>query len=148
MSTITTQRSPSATVCFRLLLVMSLWQGPVLWGHQHTPESGVSTTHIAQFHGNQSDAWNLSWHWHFSRLDPSGNASSEQSDETRLPFSQIVVNEAGCALALGGTIASVAIEAVRWLPANVPHTGSGVHGFLATYCPAHSPQQVLCRMSC
>ena len=148
MSIMTSQRSPLAAICFRLLLVMSLWQGPILWGHQHTPDSGVSTAHIARFHGNRSDAWSLSWHWHLSLLERSGDESSEKAEETRLPFSQIVMNEAGCAFSHGPSIESTAIKETWSIPANVPHRSSGARGFLATYCPAHSPQQILCRLSC
>ena len=64
-------------VCFRLLLVVSLWRGPALWGHEHKAGGEDLATHLAIFHPDEPDPWNLGWHWHFSLPDSPGPLSPE-----------------------------------------------------------------------
>src|SRR5690606_3831927 len=58
------QWSGSKAVAFRLLLVVSLWRGPVLWAHEHSAACEDLSRHLSVFHADNPEAWNLGWHWH------------------------------------------------------------------------------------
>jgi len=140
-----------AAAGFRLLLIVSLWQAPVVWGHQHSTDAADLAEHLALFHGGDFESCNLGWHWHVSL--PQGEApcspESPQSPRDSLP----------------GVVDSVSTPGSHLLSARVLHeladliplaasggssllTAAAGPNYLATWSAAHSPQQLLCRMSC
>jgi len=74
-------------VALRLLLVVSLWEGPVVWGHSHTSVMSPSESlvaHIAAHHACESDATHLGWHWHFSIPEADGANPSPEKPTRRV----------------------------------------------------------------
>lgn len=78
------QRCGFSAALFRLLLVASLWRGPVLWAHEHSAACEDLTTHLSIFHADEPEAWNLGWHWHLSVPDSRGPLTPQ--DEEKVPY--------------------------------------------------------------
>lgn len=74
---------PWSAVVFRLLLVVALWEGPVLWGHTHNADRSALAGHIARFHACDVDPASLGWHWHFSLPDTDGSGRSDDECPVR-----------------------------------------------------------------
>lgn len=58
--------SPIAAVAFRLVLAVSLWPGPIPWGHQHLTTQVDLHDHLVRCHTQDADGWQTGWHWHYS----------------------------------------------------------------------------------
>lgn len=56
-------------VGLRLLLWMTLWPGPLPWGHSHAGIQDQLAEHLARFHPHDDHAAELGWHWHLSFPD-------------------------------------------------------------------------------
>ena len=69
-----------SSVVFRLMLMASLWQGPILWGHSHQQVREGLADHIAKFHCEGASSWQLGWHWHCSLPWEIFQTSSDQDD--------------------------------------------------------------------
>lgn len=145
------RRFPVSLVGFRLLMVVSLWQGPIAWGHQHAPDSEGIADHIARFHAGEADAFCLGWHWHVSLPGTGEPTSNDQGAPEQLPTNPVVI---GSAVSVGcGPLSPDALVEAGLTPSNLSLSGCafapyGSNAFLGTFCPAHTAQQVLCRMSC
>ena len=135
------------SVLFRLLLVASLWQGPILWGHQHDLNSVGLSFHTARCHSNDDHTTNLGWHWHLTLPTTHEDQAPNDPDQPQLPLSKRAVpSDAVCSNAefdLNGPWEFC--EAVS-LP--VPMPVASPVTFLSSYCPAHTAQQLLCRLTC
>lgn len=159
MSSSTPSRFSFPAVCLRLWLAVLLWQVPVPWGHEHCSGVSESIEHMVRFHPGDVQKWQQGWHWHWSFPDQVPGNSGRP--ETPLPG----------AVATGTNLLSTGDESPEDVSANVfagraaflPHPRAtysalfatesasadrSVAGFLMSYCPSHSPQQVLCRRSC
>lgn len=83
-------------IALRLLLVLSLWDGPVVWGHSHATAMSRTESlaaHIAVHHACEGNAAHLGWHWHFSipesdGADPSPGKSSRRVAPSVLPAAE------------------------------------------------------------
>ncbi len=137
-------------VAFRLLLAVMLWDGPVVWGHQHAvPAEGLSE-HLARYHADDANAVCLGWHWHVS--PPAGDGSQSSDDEESgnrtqpktVAESLVLSNLFDFIAALPCPGLSVCSAMV--LPANSVRAAEG--SYLATFSPGHSAQQMLCRLNC
>jgi hypothetical protein len=146
------QRCPFAAVGFRLLLLVSLWQGPIIWGHDHAVTDLHLAEHVARFHVSESDSWKLGWHWHFSIPESRQPTSPEDTGRHQEPLKVMPV--CGYAASLSGIGASGSNHAVPLLlllplsptamrPSIVPHD-SCLHRFRSS----RLTQLLLCRMSC
>lgn len=147
------RRNSLTAVVFRLMLAISLWEGPILWGHQHSSNSTGMATHIARCHACDESPQSLGWHWHVS-LPVQGDPSSSKGDD--VPQTNLPRTVAPSVTDVAGTLQA----GLSVAPFSVPITGrflslgyealppSGRGGFLASYSPAHSRQQLLCRLSC
>lgn len=106
-------------VVFRLLLVVSLWEGPVVWGHSHrVAMMGPAnlTSHIASYHECDTAAADLGWHWHFSIPATDGDSSGSGQSSHRLPPTVLPAAELATGLAF--------LEAYGGLSGIVPAAGS------------------------
>lgn len=152
LSTSLPQQNSIVAVCFRLLLAVSLWQGPVLWGHQHEPNSAGLAAHLSRFHADDSHALTLGWHWHLSLPVQRVPGSSDDAEQSQQPLPLIVVSSASlCAnisYSSSEPTAFAALTPTALIDSGLEASRTGTCGFLATYCPAHSPQQLFCRLSC
>lgn len=145
------RRFPVSVVGFRLLMVVSLWQGPIAWGHQHAPDSVGMADHLARFHAGETDAFCLGWHWHVTLPGTGSPTSTDQGPPEQLPANPVVIGSAVSVCC--GSLSPDALVQTGLLPSNLALGGRvfaplGAQGFLGTFCPAHTAQQVLCRMSC
>lgn len=134
------------TAVFRLLLVASLWQGPILWGHQHHLASAGLSFHTAQCHSNDEDSRELGWHWHLSWPVCDESCPTDDPLQPRLPLSERAVPvEVGSLFAAFDWAGPVECPVVT-----EPHRGpvSICGAFLSSFCPAHTPQELLCRLTC
>ena len=146
------QRCPFATVSFRLLLLVSLWQGPIIWVHDHTPVDSRLAEHVARFHASESDPWNLGWHWHVSMPESRIPTSPEDSGRHQDPLDVAEVcgfvanfgniGASGSTHLLLPLLSHLLPSAVMKLPAGVQN--SCLHGFRSSRLTQH----LLCRMSC
>lgn len=141
-------RNPLLTAGFRLLLVVSLWQGPVAWIHMHAPDAEGLADHLARFHADDPDPFCLGWHWHLSSPvtgEPTSDHEKPANPHPAVLGSQVTV-----------CCSSISVDAPAELSVlSRLHTLSSDHGtaratvaFLGTFCPAHTAQQVLCRINC
>lgn len=74
-------------IALRLLLVLSLWDGPVVWGHSHATAMSRTESlaaHIAAHHACEGNAAHLGWHWHFSIPDADGADPSREKTSRRV----------------------------------------------------------------
>lgn len=55
-----------AAVAFRLVLAVSLWPGPIPWGHEHFTTQADLHDHLVRCHAQDPEGWQTGWHWHFS----------------------------------------------------------------------------------
>jgi hypothetical protein len=136
-------------VWFRLLLALSLWQGPVLWGHQHRGVTGLAE-HIARFHADNSSAGSMGWHWHL--MMPNGqHPLSPNSGDQHTSAPRDLSRTANVSLELADSLHPVEPGCLSAGPANVQAgltLTSRSSGFLATYHLLHLSQRLLCRMTC
>lgn len=146
------QRCPFTTVGFRLMLMVSLWQGPIIWGHDHAPVNARLAEHVARFHAGESDAWNLGWHWHVSMPDSRMPNSPEDSGPHRDPLEVATVFRLVSALGKVGSWgfthpASPLLS--NLFPPVVLKPSLGVHdSCLHSFRCNRLTQHLLCRMSC
>lgn len=148
MSCRTISACPLASISFRLLLVVSLWEGPVLWGHTHTNATPGLAFHIGRLHSGDPAAMNMDWHWHLSVPDRNGDEQSErklptQSQPTLVRISAELAGFASSSLSAPATLT------VGWgsiAACLQPQFMS--RGACSTNTLNSSPQQMLCRMSC
>ncbi len=68
-----------SAVALRLLLLVSLWRGPVLWGHEHSADCTDLATHLSLFHGGDPDALHLGWHWHLRFPNSRGPVAPDEN---------------------------------------------------------------------
>lgn len=137
-------------LAIRLMLALSLWQGPLVWGHDHST-SAPSAEHVARFHGGDLASAQSEWHWHFSfpeGADPSSSPTDEPPPPSSWPrtlsanssgldvqvLTQLSLSVASCnALVLpvsAGSVSSLSLDRPRAMASPV------------------SLQDLLCRMSC
>lgn len=142
----------SQAIALRVLLILSLWEGPVLWVHQHSLEVVGLSKHLEQFHSDAQTeiADNAEWHWHLSWPASSEPCEGQSGEST--PRSRNVTQTVSSATSLSWVMQlSVSLDSFSdFEPSSnrLLHSARKDRAFLATYCPAHSMQQVLCRMSC
>ena len=142
----------SVSIALRLLLILSLWDGPILWGHQHSAGCSHLPEHLAKYHANDARAMELGWHWHLTRWCGVGLADSENHEQPPLPFPKQSAEQ---------TLAVIGWSSLENLPTTAAtlidgallrdrsSTGNVVSlNFVDTYCLAHSRQHVLCRLTC
>ena len=134
-----TSRQPIATVVFRLLLAVSLWNGPVLWGHQHVHGATADAEHIARYHANDPDASHLGWHWHCTLPESS---DTESEGQAHAPFTKV-------ALVPGVTTATdMSASTPAWnaggltvsgvMPSHIAAAVASNSDFLASYLLTHT----------
>ena len=133
-------------VTLRLLLVLSLWQGPSFWGHVHHSESVGLGVHLAQFHSGEADSLQLGWHWHLSLPENGPSQSSEDSEQPRETLPKIAVASGGNVL-VNVFSAEAPVESIS-LTIRTGTLVRGRVGFPASFQRPLSPLQVLCRLNC
>ena len=143
------QRTPWGAVCFRLLLAVSLWQMPMVWAHHHSQDAEELAEHLARFHANEPNPSCLGWHWHFPTTEAGLPGTSEHDGEyfeslpRMVPPSVDIVD----GNAFSPSFLTALGPASQSLQAQFEAEYSQ-RGFLATFSPEHSTQQMLCRMTC
>jgi len=151
LSSYATLRKSWVAVVFRLLLVISLWQGPFPWMHRHTIEDPDLAPHLARFHDRDLTASDLGWHWHFSYPETGGNADSDGNEpvpqrispSASLGCAQMLLTAEGMHRLFGfclpiSTIVGL-IPVVR---------SANAHSDLARFSDATISLQLHCRMNC
>ena len=147
------QGNGTSAVVFRLLLVVSLWRGPVLWAHEHDANCENLTTHLVVFHPDAPETWDLGWHWHLSLPDGRGPLSPDDKEPFGEPCDSLPALVSGSLFPLIAGHSSPATHAVA------AHLA---HSVCVSFSPANgdalrvgsrpgtgpSTQQVLCRMNC
>lgn len=142
------------SVVFRLVLIVSLWQGPIVWGHCHQHSAVGLASHLAKFHSDVSDPWTLGWHWHCTfpndafpvSSDPSG--TNHHSPSSPRDLSRTV------SLSTGAVFSVIDYLSFDWSPAHVAVRDSGnlrqefLSGPLRRIDRAHASQYALCRIIC
>lgn len=73
------QRRSMAEIALRLLLAVSLWHAPIVWGHCHETDDSELADHVARFHAHDSASINMEWHWHVSLPDRQNPNSSRET---------------------------------------------------------------------
>jgi len=135
-------------------MIVSLWQGPIVWGHRHEQGDVGLANHIHKFHDESHQSSCLGWHWHCSLLSDVFPASSDETDTNQNPqpkprdLVRIISFDGGSLFSVVGYLSferSPATVAVK-TGATAPHRA--LFGFLSTFDPAHASQYVLCRMTC
>ncbi|MBI1346086.1 hypothetical protein GC163_07335 [bacterium] len=134
---------------FRLLLAVSLWDGPVLWGHQHNHDATADAEHIARYHAGDPEAALLGWHWHCSlpESDPSESESPSHQPLSKVAVIATLTASCGSTTTVDFDHIVVFIGGAQWLSevaADPGHTAD----FFTSQMLTHSPQQLLCRMVC
>jgi len=149
LSAMSQQSRLHTAVWFRLLLALSLWQGPVLWGHQHRGVTGLAE-HIARFHTNNSSAGSMGWHWHL--MMPNGqHPLSPSSADQHTSAPRDLSRTTNVSLELADSSQPLEPDSRPAGPTDLQiglALTSGLSGFLATYHLLHPSQQLLCRMTC
>lgn len=142
----------SLSIALRVLLIVSLWEGPVLWGHHHSPGFIGLSEHLEQFHpGLETRSPPQSeWHWHLSW--PESPEPCEEGRKESTPRSRNLTAATSIVTAHSWSVQlSICVGDVSFIGHPEPRRIFSLQedrAFLATYCPAHSMQQLLCRMSC
>jgi len=142
------------SVVFRLMLIASLWQGPIIWGHCHQHSIVGLANHIAKFHSQTPDPWDLGWHWHCSLPGDAFPVSSDPNQTNH--HSQSSPRDLIRMVSLN---VSVAFSVVGYLsfdrsPSRVAVRNCGnlrqetLFGPLWVINSAHVSQYVLCRIVC
>lgn len=134
-----------AAVVFRLGLVVSLWQGPGVWGHSHHATVSTLSDHFASYHAHDSNPLAMGWHWHLSLPSPypedhsGGSASSSQVTAVLTSHMQVDVTSSSALVVL-------------WVAPSVSTNGGHPAGLrlhqVRGTIALRSPQTWLCRMSC
>ncbi len=148
MSYFTFSLCPVAGVVFRLLLLASLWEGPVLWGHTHNSATPGLSAHLARLHQGQLAAMNIGWHWHLS-LPESGQGEQSDGKFPKDYQPTVVLTSAG----LMSCVSSPLSVPAAWADSYGANCGALQPQFMSrvacsTIIFNSSPQQTLCRMSC
>lgn len=148
------QWSGSKAVAFRLLLVVSLWRGPVLWAHEHSAACEDLSRHLSVFHADNPEAWNLGWHWHLCLPESRGPLAPED----KVPFGDpgdslpALVSAPHSSLTAGlsspATQTTVSAFLARSDFDSLSSAEAGVKRFGRGPGAGPSTQQLLCRMNC
>ena len=140
---------PLANVVFRLALMMSLWEGPVLWGHSHAGDCSSSLIgHVTRLHGGDCDPLCLGWHWHFSVRDLEEHGSSGRPQHRR-PSPTALSGCVECpvarldAISLDNILLHDCLDCSELQPYDLPS-----YSVSHLFSESRSRQCVLCRMSC
>jgi hypothetical protein len=142
--------SRAGSLVMRLLLMATLWEGPVPWGHSHahSTDDRHLAEHLARFHPHDHHAADWGWHWHFSYPDWA-HCQEEGHQQPLRPQAALVQNSFDVPCGPPTCVARiVAVREARQPAAACPpwdRTGSRIHAALAH---APSAQERLCRLSC
>ena len=170
-----------AAIGFRLLLILSLWQGPIVWGHYHDghhvqnghgqnghgqnghgqnghgqdrrglKRSGLAE-HLARYHQGETKTECGHWHWHvtLAHRGPVGEHDSLPPGHPVIPQDLVspVLVAPTAPMNAGAAIEISCLTPVEPRSIGLNWDLSQASGFLATYFPTHSPQDVLCRRLC
>lgn len=144
-------RSSLSAVVFRLLLVVSLWQGQVVWGHQHQADSSSMAEHIARYHAGDPNAWNLGWHWHLSNACGGQPIDDTQGRHDFCPHLSVNPILLASQFSSGQTLDAsdwVAFLPVSRISAPVAYSGMGSEPQSTAAVRFQGPPEQLCRMNC
>ena len=135
-------------VAGRLLLVASLWQGPICWGHEHTCEGMDLAAHLARFHRAETDAMTRGWHWHLSMPNQSGN-ELPGDDQSYPSHPAVLLLSSG----LPGAVCCTTAELAGLANCRLKSSDDGQSGLAGlalgdTIAIVCFPQQALCRLRC
>lgn len=148
MANAISQRIRAAAVCGRLLLAVSLWQAPVPWGHQHSPEAAGLAAHIARFHAGEANAWTLGWHWHLFLPHCGLPSPADDAREPQQAFPPNAVTVAGSTFSPGASAELAAMTPAAVTNARATVDLSGNCESPVTDSAAPSARQLLCRLRC
>lgn len=140
------QQLSLTAVALRFLLALSLWQGPILWGHEHHVGSAGITAHLATFHSGDANAMQLGWHWHLSLPNWDPSQSPEGSDPSPQSTPKIAVSSGGKA-SVSVVSANVPVESID-RPLCAAAAVFWRAALLASIQAARPPLQTLCRLNC
>ena len=137
-------------LAIRLMIALALWQGPLVWGHDHST-SAPSAEHVARFHGGNLTSAQSEWHWHFSfpeGADPSSSPADEPLPPSTWPRTLSASSSGLDVQVLTQLSLSIAFSSARVLPAPAGSvSGLSIERPRAMGSPV-SLQDLLCRMSC
>lgn len=141
------------TLVSRLLMTISLWHAPVPWGHAHLGDSAGLTEHLASHHAQNSGLASLGFHWHLEVPDWGHPCPMDSGPEgsclvTILAFDSAVVSAEHWSDTPDQCLTVCMFAAVPTSQTSVVVGPYRSRGYLGTYAPTHSSQQLLCRMSC
>lgn len=135
-----------SSAVFRLLLVVSLWDGPVLWGHVHAVGAGDLMTHLQQFHLHDPEPFGLGWHWHLSLPEDGKPGSPGDSGKNRAHPPRLLTKPLQCGVdSLSASSGASEPATVLRLETLAP---SRCRAFSRLPSINNSPQLLLCRLSC
>ncbi|WP_437226225.1 hypothetical protein SH661x_004473 [Planctomicrobium sp. SH661] len=143
-----------AAVVFRLVLMTSLWQGPVVWGHSHHQTEAELADHIARFHSGVSDCRCNGWHWHCSLPDDVAPKSSGQSNGNgKCPSSprdlvRVVTFDSASSFSVVGYLSFDRFPSHAAMHPLLKTSQGGSTQLLFPFEHAHASQYVLCRIVC
>lgn len=130
----------------RLLLALSVWDGPVLWGHVHTDGQKGLDTHVARFHACDQSPWTLGWHWHITVPAADDEADSDGQPTRRSEHTVVLLTSSSTETA-PQLLAWSIVSSDDWLTAT-----QNLGGLSATQTLAVSPTSAaaprLTRLSC
>jgi hypothetical protein len=132
---------------FRLVLAISLWQGPILWGHAHTAD--ISENHLTRFHIQPTLGGMMQWHWHLSPPARLPHCPFQDEDQPQNPNAEFCGGTFSPlpALDLASTVA-VDGHGVLIVPVCASTAKAGPRGFLSTYLPSGSLQKIHSKYLC
>jgi len=143
-----------SAVVFRLLLIASLWQGPIAWGHAHSPNVAGLADHIAKFHSGQLDTSCCDWHWHYSLIGDALPSSPDRENSQNNPQSEPRTLARVISLESSNPLQVLSYLSFEFAPTQCAakadmklHQQSSLK-LLQSHCPEHTAQYVFCRILC
>jgi hypothetical protein len=131
---------------FRWLLVVSLWEGPVLWGHVHAVGEAGLGAHLQRCHLHDADPFGLGWHWHLSWPEPGDSETSHKTAQSTAHPPRLLTKPLQGAGHEWAGPSAVAVP-TPWVSPGPLALGHGRAS--GSLLPAGiSPQILLCRLSC
>lgn len=141
------------SACLRLLLVISLWQGPIIWGHKHHGSGEELANHIVRFHGQELTPREMGWHWHCSMPADLFSKSTSDTNRDSLPLSRDMLRPMLPSNGVDACYSSslVYLNSLQLgilAPSLFTMRPSDIARDIPKLDPARSPQSILCRMHC